>query len=230
MYFISKNSLLYKLFTTDINNYKQMIHSPIILKKTDDSPIIINNGLLEIFTKSYYWTIPVVWGPVVLYYLYLSLLEVNLSNTLYFSSIGLFSWTLLEYIIHRCFFHMDEFMPHNKLFIYVHFIFHGIHHIIPNDKNRLVMPPLMSIFIFNCINPLINLIPITYGSLYAFKSGICLGYIGYDLTHYYLHHGNPSSNSYLGRLKKHHMNHHYKNHYSKFGLTSPFWDYVFKTM
>ena len=92
------------------------------------------------------------------------------------------------------------------------------------------MPPILSFFILFIFNPVFNIIPLSYDMLYAFKGGLFMGYILYDITHYYLHHGNRVSNSMLGKLKKHHMQHHYKNSSSHFGLTSVFWDYIFGTI
>lgn len=46
---------------------------------------------------------------------------------------------------------------------------------------------------------------------WAVVCGLVLGYIGYDLTHYYLHHGTPST-PYFTRLKAVHMVHHFHDH------------------
>ena len=46
----------------------------------------------------------------------------------------------------------------------------------------------------------------------SFAGGI-LGYIGYDMIHYYLHHGSPSKGSYFAALKAYHVAHHYINHH-----------------
>ncbi len=38
-----------------------------------------------------------------------------------------------------------------------------------------------------------------------------MGYLCYDMTHYYLHHGSPSAGGYLADLKSYHVAHHYLN-------------------
>lgn len=89
--------------------------------------------------------------------------------------------------------------------------------------------------------------------------GGLLGYVIYDCTHYYLHHGQPSSDpakylkvlSSLSLLKliqphssvscsthtalccvpqKYHLNHHFRIQTKGFGITSTLWDHVFGTL
>ncbi|KAF3450239.1 hypothetical protein FNV43_RR06319 [Rhamnella rubrinervis] len=63
----------------------------------------------------------------------------------------------------------------------------------------------------------------------ALFGGIVLGYVMYDLTHYYLHHGKPSK-AFTQNLKRYHLNHHFRIRSSGFGITSPIWDSVFGTL
>jgi sterol desaturase/sphingolipid hydroxylase (fatty acid hydroxylase superfamily) len=58
--------------------------------------------------------------------------------------------------------------------------------------------------------------------------GFAAGYVAYDMTHYYLHHFHPRS-AYIKRLKRHHMDHHFKDHSRLFGVSSRLWDFVFRT-
>jgi 4-hydroxysphinganine ceramide fatty acyl 2-hydroxylase len=60
-------------------------------------------------------------------------------------------------------------------------------------------------------------------------AGNLLGYIGYDMIHYFLHHAQPAP-GYWKDLKIYHMEHHYKDGESGFGVSSWFWDWVFGTM
>ncbi|KDP34618.1 hypothetical protein JCGZ_11141 [Jatropha curcas] len=63
----------------------------------------------------------------------------------------------------------------------------------------------------------------------AVFGGTLLGYVIYDLTHYYLHHGQPST--LLSKsLKKYHLSHHFKVQDVGFGITSTLWDIVFGTL
>ncbi len=64
--------------------------------------------------------------------------------------------------------------------------------------------------------------------MWPFHAGFVLGYMTYDLTHYYIHHFNPKTKLGL-RLKKHHMLHHFKDPDSRFGVSNTVWDAVFGT-
>ena len=60
------------------------------------------------------------------------------------------------------------------------------------------------------------------------KCGVALGYIMYDLTHYFTHHSSPKS-GYFKSVKQYHMAHHYRNGELGYGVSSKFWDLVFRT-
>ncbi|GAB2220336.1 hypothetical protein Droror1_Dr00007981 [Drosera rotundifolia] len=62
----------------------------------------------------------------------------------------------------------------------------------------------------------------------ALLGGSLLGYLAYDLVHYYIH-AAKANNVLIRRFKKHHLLHHYKDQSKGFGVTSPFWDHVFST-
>jgi sterol desaturase/sphingolipid hydroxylase (fatty acid hydroxylase superfamily) len=161
--------------------------------------------------------------PVVLYFAYLALFEVQV-GWLQFAGmflLGLFSWTIFEYVLHRWVFH---YVPKQKWALRLHFIFHGVHHDYPNDVKRLVMPLSVSI-------PLALGVYFTLRSfmepahLYPFFSAFVLGYVFYDTVHYALHHFNFKGN-FWKRIKKHHMLHHYSDASKGFGVSSELWDRV----
>jgi sterol desaturase/sphingolipid hydroxylase (fatty acid hydroxylase superfamily) len=138
---------------------------------------------------------------------------------------GLFIWTLSEYWLHRKVFHWD---PDHPIGHRLHFVIHGVHHDHPNDKMRLVMPPGASIplaALFFAVFWLIFGIP-TALPLFA---GFLAGYLVYDYTHYYLHHFVPRSR-FGKRLREAHMRHHFQDHRYGFGVSSPIWDAVFRTL
>src|ERR1700730_2988718 len=140
-----------------------------------------------------------------------------------FVGLGLAVWTLLEYIIHRYAFHYE---PKTRIGKQFHFVVHGVHHDYPNDAKRLVMPPAVSIplailfyglffFLFGSAAP-------------AIWAGFVGGYVCYDSIHYAIHHF-PMKTGILNRLKQHHLRHHYHDDHTGYGVSSPFWDYVFRT-
>jgi sterol desaturase/sphingolipid hydroxylase (fatty acid hydroxylase superfamily) len=134
-------------------------------------------------------------------------------------------WTLTEYWLHRKFFHWE---PDNAIGRRMHFIIHGVHHDHPNDKLRLVMPPGASIPLAALFFGLFYLVFGLPTGLPLF-AGFLIGYLVYDYTHYYVHHFVPKSD--LGkRLREQHMRHHFQDHRYGFGVSSPLWDVVFRTL
>lgn len=47
--------------------------------------------------------------------------------------LGIFSFSLAEYLIHRFIFHSERYLFDNRLVRYLHFVIHGIHHMLPID-------------------------------------------------------------------------------------------------
>jgi len=136
---------------------------------------------------------------------------------------GLLFWTFAEYMLHRFIFH-GPILSTSEFFLRFHFLLHGQHHKFPLDKGRLVFPLVPALItgsvLYSVLYTLVPLAP----SLAA-MSGLIIGYIAYDLTHYYVHHGKPTS-GYFKKLRDHHMQHHFRNQDSGFGITSTLWDYI----
>ncbi len=142
-------------------------------------------------------------------------------------AVGLFAagwlfWTLTEYWMHRLVFHFE---PEEGPGARMHWIIHGVHHDHPNDPLRLVMPPSVSV-------PLAagfyGVFVVVLPAADVFAAGFLLGYLAYDMTHYHVHHHHPSSR--LGKLVRElHMRHHFQDDTRGFGVSVPFWDYVFGT-
>ena len=62
----------------------------------------------------------------------------------------------------------------------------------------------------------------------AWFAGTVAGYVWYDLTHYYLHHAAPTTAA--GKwLRKYHLVHHFQTPDRRYGITTPIWDFVFRT-
>lgn len=138
---------------------------------------------------------------------------------------GLAIWTLSEYWLHRLLFHWTpKFRGGDKL----NFIIHGVHHDHPNDKMRLVMPPAASLPLAAIFLGAFVLIFGTSAGFAGF-AGFLIGYLIYDYTHYYVHHFAPKSD--LGKkIREHHMRHHFQDHHYGYGVSTPFWDHVFRTV
>ena len=192
----------------------------------DETVPMFENKFLDALTHIHYLVPVYIFLPVIFFCIYVSVFEYHL----YFGIIsgmivlGLCVWTLTEYVLHRFVFH---WMPPGKIGAKIHFIAHGVHHDYPSDSKRLVMVPTISIplaalfyFLFHAITgeALVN----------PFFIGFISGYLFYDMTHFAIHHFNFKSNFWL-ELKNHHMRHHYMDAYHGFGVSSKFWDHVFRT-
>lgn len=80
-------------------------------------------------------------------------------------------------------------LPDNRVGITLHFLLHGIHHYLPMDKYRLVMPPTLFVVLAAPFWQLAHTIFFYdwYAAVAVYCGGV-FGYICYDLTHYFLHH------------------------------------------
>ncbi|SRR5258706_5962758 len=158
--------------------------------------------------------------------LYWSVIHTSLSTgmTVGFFFFGLFFFTWLEYILHRYVFHMATF---NKTREKVQYVMHGVHHEFPKDKSRLAMPPLLSITLATI---LLLIFRVVLGDFaFAFLPGVLVGYSFYLSIHYMVHVFQPPKN-FFKVLWINHSVHHYKNGERVFGVSSPLWDYVYRTM
>jgi sterol desaturase/sphingolipid hydroxylase (fatty acid hydroxylase superfamily) len=146
-------------------------------------------------------------------------------------ALGLLAWTLVEYVLHRFVFHFSPRNPPPWLHRLV-FLFHGIHHAQPWDKTRLVMPPPVSIPLAVLFYWLFGALAAACGSpawLAPVFAAFLAGYLIYDLLHYATHHL-PMAGPVGRWLKRHHLRHHYVTPNERFGVSSPLWDLVLRTL
>ena len=136
---------------------------------------------------------------------------------------GLLIWSLLEYVAHRGSFHH---VPTTEGQVAYGYLVHGVHHAYPDDSRRWVMPlivtlPIAAVLFGVSVLALGRLGPPVF-------AGFIHGYLTYDLLHYFIHRGRMPTR--LGRfLRQYHMTHHYASPERHFGVSSPFWDVVFRT-
>lgn len=180
-----------------------------------------DNEVLELFTRSPWWLVPLVWFPIVALLVWASGLSRSLALT--YLVLGPVWWTFLEYTLHRWAFHMRTGTVVRN---YMHMMMHGYHHLVPMDPLRLTFPPVPAAIIGLIIYLPVSLL-LGRAHALAFMSGLVLGYIGYDCIHFWLHHAAPGMA--FGGLKRAHLYHHYKNPQRNFGISSPVADWIFGT-
>lgn len=206
--------------------YLDQVHRPRHYKGGASAPLFGN--FLEPLTKTPWWAIPTIWLPPVSYGAYLAWNQLGGVTTASYFTGGFFLWSLVEYMMHRFLFHLDDYIPDNRVGITTHFLLHGIHHYLPMDKYRLVMPPTLFIVLATPFWHLAHAVFSWdwYVATAVFSGGI-FGYILYDMTHYFLHHQNLPL--WYKELKRYHLAHHFLDYELGFGITSKFWDNLFGT-
>ncbi|HLF30453.1 MAG TPA: sterol desaturase family protein, partial [Xanthomonadales bacterium] len=65
--------------------------------------------------------------------------------------------------------------------------------------------------------------------VWGFFSGFIAGYLVYDMMHYAIHHAQGFKAPLLRKIRNHHLAHHFRDTRLGFGVSSPFWDSVFRT-
>lgn len=188
--------------------------------------IMFDNPFIEWLSKS---------NPTIIIILHLSLI----SSVLYYGLVnfkvgiykqvlsfvlGIFIWTLAEYLIHRFVFHWKS---KNRILRVIHHALHGHHHENPTDSNHLFMPPIpvlvISFFLFSFFFLVMKQLT------FFFFPGFELGYLVYSMIHYAVH-LKPYKKGLMHKLWLHHGKHHYENSNARYGVSNTFWDRIFQTL
>jgi len=198
---------------------------------------LFRSNALEALTHVHPAVVVVVWVPVIAWFVvgaWLARGETGMSalGLLAAHGVGLLVWTFVEYVMHRFVFHFSPKRPSAWLERVI-FLFHGIHHVQPWDKTRLVMPPGVSIPLALAFHALFAWV---LGDLCAAPAWLApvfgaflAGYLAYDLLHYATHHL-PMNSAVGRRLKRHHLLHHHATPDDRFGVSSPLWDVILRTL
>ncbi len=196
-----------------------------VVSNRNESVRMFESRFLEAFSHVHPITPLVLFVPVVAWFLYTAFASVGLHAGEVLAGFlgGLFAWTLLEYTLHR---HVFHFAPDTRWGRRLHFIMHGVHHEYPNDSTRLVMPPGLSIPLAFVVHAGLAAAAGRFAA--PMFAGIVTGYLAYDMLHYAVHHLRARNRLFLA-LKRNHMLHHYRDDDSRYGVSTPLWDYVFRT-
>ena len=118
-----------------------------------------------------------------------------------------FVYGFLEYIIHR-YLHITNEKRHNT------------HHLQLKNGNDFISSFYKSCVLFIFIYPILN----------YFVFLLFLQYVFYEFSHDLIHHI-EKKNFLNKRMITYHMFHHYYKDWNvNYGVTTPFWDYIFNTM
>ncbi|MCO4744844.1 MAG: sterol desaturase family protein [Proteobacteria bacterium] len=193
-------------------------------RKTERMRVFKNNFVEDVLATSRWW-LPGVWfGGFIAYGFYLAVVgDMGMAKGLGLYGAGILGWTFIEYALHRWAFHFhvepDDFDAKMRLFL-----LHGYHHEFPNDKLRLVAPPMLSWPLAVIILGTYTLIGGLEPALILFGGTTC-GYLFYDWTHYGTHHFRPKDPVFK-LIRRSHMIHHYKLFQLNMGISTPLWDWI----
>lgn len=130
-------------------------------------------------------------------------------------AIGIVAWTFLEYAAHRWVLH--AFTGRTYDFV------HGGHHREPHNVRRAIVPLTHSLAVVAILHGVA-----AYANAWSYLAGLLLGYAIFEIVHAALH---TKARRFLGRgLRRHHARHHFVDEKGAFGVTTRFWDWVFRTM
>jgi sterol desaturase/sphingolipid hydroxylase (fatty acid hydroxylase superfamily) len=202
------------------------------MEKTDVTPKnkgtrqLFKNPILEKLSRTH------ISVPLIIFFVYSSALlywsvthtALSMGLTIGLFFLGVLAFTWVEYNVHRYVFHMRAYTESRAKLQYT---LHGVHHEFPKDKDRLAMPPLLSVTIATILLLLFRVVMGDFA--FAFLPGFLVGYSGYLSVHYMVHAFQPPKN-FFKVLWVNHGVHHYKDGEIVFGVSSPLWDYIYGTM
>ena len=140
-------------------------------------------------------------------------------------TIGLVSWSVFEYIMHRFIFHYDARSRLGRKFLYHA---HVAHHENATAQNGISSSLILGIPIGVAYWLLAWVATGSWVPASWLFIGLATGFFGYKWVHFQCHHRHSRSWP-LRYLRHYHLLHHYKTPGLRFGVTSPCLDFVFGT-
>ena len=191
--------------------------------KHKGSPKLFENPILEKLTHTH---ISFPFGVIAVALIYYGIIEKGFETPIMVGLFvaGLFFFTFVEYIMHRYLYHIPATSERKKKISYT---MHGVHHDYPKDKSRLAMPPVLSLIVATVLFIIYRAVLGDY--VFGFLAGFLIGYAAYLAVHYSVH-AFKVPNNFLKVLWQHHSIHHYRESDRAFGVSSPLWDHIFRTM
>ena len=187
---------------------------------------LFENDLLERFSRIHPLTPLLLWMPLIAAFLWRTLRFHHLQPevAVAVTAAGLLVWSLTEYFVHRFVFHLEATSPVGRR---LQFILHGVHHEVPDDPTRLLMPPAPAAAGFAILYGLFRTV-LGPWLVEPFSAGFLLGYLIYDYLHFAIHRTRLRMRL-VRYLRRRHMLHHFVTPDARWGVTSPLWDSVFRT-
>ena len=130
-------------------------------------------------------------------------------------TLGLLAWTMIEYLLHRLAFH--GFAPHSE------------HHAVPTDPVFIVAPLWLSLSSTVVLMAAFSLATGSWAGGAVMVAGVIAGYVAYETVHLRIH-SSAAGGVLLRALRRHHYYHHFASDQVCYGVTSPLWDWIFRSV
>jgi sterol desaturase/sphingolipid hydroxylase (fatty acid hydroxylase superfamily) len=98
----------------------------------------------------------------------------------------------------------------------------------PRDRNKILVHPLYGLVVSTLVYGILYAIFRNAASAAVVLTGIWTGFLYYEAVHYRVHFS-LSGSGFIARQRRTHFYHHFTNNKECFGVTTPLWDYVFRT-
>jgi sterol desaturase/sphingolipid hydroxylase (fatty acid hydroxylase superfamily) len=151
--------------------------------------------------------------------------HLSTTQTALLLTFGVFSWSAMEYVLHRFIFHYNAKSRLGRQLIYHA---HLSHHENPQATNRIFASLYLSVPVAAAYWFVAWILTSSTAAASYLFIGMTAGYFCYEWLHFQCHHGR-SRLGLLRYLKKYHLQHHYKTPEQRFGVTSPLFDVLFGT-
>lgn len=124
--------LMSQIWGLNHQQYLEVVESPYWL--FTPSPRMFKSDFFEMLSHNLWYHVLIF--HLVVYGLVASTIDfkkVNLYPAIGVFLLGMFTFSLIEYLMHRFIFHSEKHLCDNKIVRYCHFVLHGIHHMLPID-------------------------------------------------------------------------------------------------
>lgn len=135
-------------------------------------------------------------------------------------ALGVFLWTLVEYLLHRFAFHRYAKWTHS---------YHPRHHAAPRDIQFLFATPVWVAGGSAIGFAIFFLVMGSATEALKLLAGFLAGYAYYEFVHYRIHF-RAGETWLLRKQRSAHFQHHFYDPTRRFGVTTPLWDWVFRTL
>jgi len=149
----------------------------------------------------------------------------SMTSILFLSLIGVLTWGLIEYCLHRLVFHFEAQTEKGRNFVYA---MHLSHHADPKAMEDLFASLRLSLPLALLYCSIAFALTGSWQAVVYLYIGLTAGYFSYEFLHYQAHHRAPRLRVFR-YLKRYHLLHHHQSSALRFGVTSPVFDYLFGT-